>query len=486
MKNSNVRVRIAPSPTGYLHIGTARTALYNYLYAKATGGTYILRVEDTDLERSKKEFEISQLNDLKWLGLDYDEGPEKPKDCGPYRQSERLPIYKEFAEKLVASNNAYYCFCTDEELEKKRESAKEDNRDSHYDGTCKKFSLEEAREKLKRGEKGAVRFKAFDKDYSFFDSVRKEVSFPSGMVGDFVILRSNGLPVYNFCCVVDDYLMKITHVIRGEDHLSNTLRQLMIYEALKVTPPQFAHLSLLVGTDRQKLSKRHGATSASFYRESGYLPEAINNYLCLLGWSHPEEKNVFNVDELTSIFDLNRFIKSPALYDPQKLKWINGQHIQKLENQKIKEYLDQLLSKESKYFSESDEWRVKFAGMIKEKIELFSDAEKFIELVFNEGVDNSTDFQEVIGWETTPQIIKYLHQELQVFTDSVNFLDVKVVDAWSEKLNKEFKIKGKFLFKGLRAVLSGSAEGPDLKVLSTLIPLKIIKKRVSDLFSRLN
>ena len=307
----SVRVRFAPSPTGNLHIGNARACIYNYLFAKRMGGKLILRVEDTDLERSKKEYEDSMVSNMKWLGVTFDEGPENPGDYGPYRQSERKEIYQKHADQLLEEGKAFYCFCTDEELEQMREKAIAEGRDPIYDGTWRDFPLEEARERITAGAKAVIRFKVPAKDYELNDKVRGNVKFPQGMVGDFVIIRSNGMPTYNFCCVVDDALMKISHVIRGEDHLNNTVRQLMVYEAFGFTAPEFAHASLLIGEDRQKLSKRHGATSVVQYQEDCFLPQALSNYLCLLGWSHPDEKDVFTNEEVTELFDLNRFNKAP-------------------------------------------------------------------------------------------------------------------------------------------------------------------------------
>jgi glutamyl-tRNA synthetase len=288
-----VRVRFAPSPTGYLHIGGARTAMYNYLFAKAMGGKYILRIEDTDLERSKREFEDSQIGDLKWLGLVHDEGPDVGGEYGPYRQSERGHIYASWAQKLIDTEHAYYCFCSEEELTAKKELANLEKRAPHYDGKCRNLSLDEATSRLAAGEEAVIRFKAPRKAYVFNDHVRGRVVFPEGMVGDFVVMRANGVPVYNYAVVVDDASMKISHVIRAEEHLPNTLRQLMLYEAFNETPPEFAHVSLLIGEDRQKLSKRHGATSVNMYKDMNYLPDALLNYLLLLGWSHPEDKDVF-------------------------------------------------------------------------------------------------------------------------------------------------------------------------------------------------
>ena len=313
-----VRTRFAPGPTGHLHIGGARTALYNYLYARQHQGKFILRIEDTDKERCKKEFEKSQIEDLKWLGIDYDEGPDKGE--GLYRQSERLSIYQNFAQQLVEQNLAYYAFDSEEELQIMKERAMREKRPPHYQGPYKNMPYEEAMNMLASGKKGVIRFRTPQRNYTFHDKVRGRVVFKEGMVGDFILMRSSGMPVYNFCCMIDDWQMKITHVLRAEEHLSNTLRQLMLYEALKADPPQYAHLSLLVGEDRQKLSKRHGATSITAYRQQSYLPSTLINYLSLLGHSHPEGKDFFDKEELIKVFQLERLSKSPALFDPKKCK----------------------------------------------------------------------------------------------------------------------------------------------------------------------
>ena len=477
----SVRVRFAPSPTGYLHIGGARTCLYNYLYAKKMGGKLVVRVEDTDQERSSREFEESQMNDLKWLGIEWDEGPGKDGEFGPYRQSERMDIYQKYADQLLEEGKAFYCFCTDEELEQMREKAIAENRDPIYDGTWRDFPLEEARKKIEAGEKASIRFTAPLKDYTFTDQVRGEVTFPKGMVGDFVILRSNGMPTFNFCVVVDDLLMKITHVIRGEDHLNNMVRQLMVYEALGAETPEFAHVSLLIGNDRQKLSKRHGATSVSQYREQNYLPEAMNNYLTLLGWSHPEEVDIFTKEEITNIFGLERFSKSAALYDIEKLKWVNGQHLKKLPPELISNSLEKLDSsaiKES-FSSQTPEWKTEFTSLFLEKVQVLEDYVEFLKAIFNGAPSLEEDAKEVLSWETTP-VIKSLVQE-NLKSISGEYLSKEDLSSWMNTLKKEHKIKGKNLFMGLRVVLTGMCHGSDLTRLIPLTPVKVIQSRVEKL-----
>lgn len=470
------RVRFAPSPTGYLHIGGARTALYSYLYAKATNGTFVLRVEDTDLERSKREYEEDQINDLKWLGMTYTEGPDCPGDFGPYRQSERVEIYQKYAQEFIEKGMAYPCFLTDEELEQLTEQAKAEEKPFHiYHDKYRELSKEEAQKRIDAGEKYVIRFKNPRKEYTFNDLVRGDVTFPEDMVGDFVILRSNGMPVYNFCCVIDDHLMQMTHVIRADDHLNNTLRQLMVYEALGAELPLFAHVSLLVGEDRQKLSKRHGATSVTQYRQEGFLPEALTNYLCLLGWSHPDEADIFDINQLGEKFTLDRFSKSPALYDVQKLKHFNSEHIKRMDAQKFFELAEAELKEHAEYQKMDTPWRQKFCGFYQEKVTFVKDLADGLAMIFSTDIAPSEEYQEVMGWESTATIKAVLTEEVS----KVDALDEQVVAQWMDLLKKEHKIKGKNLFKGTRAVLTGQAEGPDLKTLLALTPLDIVKARLN-------
>jgi len=473
-----VRVRFAPSPTGYLHIGGARTALYSYLFAKARGGKYILRVEDTDLERSKREYEEAQIADLLWLGIEHDEGPDKGGEFGPYRQSERMQIYKDIAWDFVERGLAYPCFLTSDELEELTNKANEEKIAPHaYHGKYRDYDLAKAKERIESGEEHVIRFKNPGKKWTFTDLVRGEVTFPEDMVGDFVIIRSNGMPVYNFCCVVDDYKMGMTHVFRAEEHLNNTCRQLQIYEALGATPPEFAHVSLLVGEDRQKLSKRHGATSVTQYKEMGYLPKAVTNYLTLLGWSHPEEKDIFDVLELGDAFDYTRFSKSSAMYDIKKLNYFNEQWLRKLSDQEIASGFEHALGSESEFSSMTAQWKEKFAGLMKEKVQLFSDIKEFMPIFFDAGADEDEQYTEAISWETTPQVKEYLKSQVDAL--SSDFITEDQVGEWMNYLKKDLKIKGKPLFMGMRVCLTGRAHGPDLKTVVSLTPISIVKERLN-------
>jgi glutamyl-tRNA synthetase len=476
-----IRVRFAPSPTGNLHIGGARTALYNYIFAKAMDGKYILRIEDTDKERSTKEFEESQISDMAWLGLQHDEGPGIGGEFGPYHQSERMETYQKYADDLLAQGKAFYDFCSDEELELMATKNKEEGTPP-YTGKWKDSShWEEAKAKVAGGEKAPMRFLVPDEDVSFTDYVRGEVKFPKGMVGDFVIMRSNGMPTYNFCNVIDDHLHKISHVIRGEDHVNNTLRQVMVYNAIGASPPEFAHVSLLIGEDRQKLSKRHGATSVKQYREQGYLPEALANYLCLLGWSHPEEKDVFTISEISKkdIFTLTRFSKSHAVYDIEKLKYINGQHIKAMDIETLHVRANAFFDEKSFYHLQDKEWQKTFLSLYQEKIQLFPELNDGIKEILTEEVEKTDDLKDILSWETTPAIKSHISAELEKV--DTEFVNAETFTEWMNHCKKELKIKGKPLFMGLRGVLTGQNHGPDLKVLIPLTPVSIIKKRIENL-----
>ncbi len=326
--DGKVRVRFAPSPTGQLHIGNVRTALYNWLFARKTGGTFILRIEDTDVERSEGRYETQLLADLKWLGLDWDEGPDVGGPYPPYRQSDKMEVYRAYAEKLIQEQKAYYCFCSAEELERERQQALAEQKQPIYSGKCRRLDPSEVERRRAAGEQGAIRLKIPEHPIRFHDIVRGSVEFSNEVVSDPIIVRSSGMPVYNYVVVIDDADMKITHVIRGDDHISNTPKQVAVYEALGLPVPEFAHLSTILGPDGGRLSKRHGATSVSHFREMGVLPEALMNYLALLGWAPSGgDREIFPRDELVKEFSLERVTPSPATFDNEKLNWLNRQYI---------------------------------------------------------------------------------------------------------------------------------------------------------------
>ena len=328
---STIRVRIAPSPTGFLHIGTARTALFNYLFAKQQGGQFIIRIEDTDIERSKPEYEKNIFEGLRWLGIDADESPEVGGPFGPYRQSERIGIYRKYIEQLLAESEAFYCFHSEKELEDEKNNLLAAKRPPLH--LCEYRTMDPVEAATLKDVKSdyIIRFKTpAGRKIGFADLIRGELSFDSDLLGDFSIAKRPDIPLYNFAVVADDYEMRISHVIRGEDHIANTPKQILLAEALGFTQPVWAHLPLILGPDRSKLSKRHGATSVDEYREQGYLPEALVNFMALLGWNPGGEREIFSKEELIREFSLEKVQKSGAVFDVKKLDWINGEYIRRL------------------------------------------------------------------------------------------------------------------------------------------------------------
>jgi glutamyl-tRNA synthetase/nondiscriminating glutamyl-tRNA synthetase len=341
-----LRVRFAPSPTGQLHVGNARTALFNWLLARGAGGVFVLRIEDTDVERSTAESEAAIVRDLRWLGLDWDEGPDVGGPCGPYRQSERLHLYQSYATELLQAGAAYHCFCSKEKLDADRREALAAGRPARYAGTCRSLGAARAEARIAAGEHPAIRFRVPEnRDVVFTDAVRGEVRFHTDVIGDPVIVRADGTPAYNFAVVIDDALMAMTHVVRGEDHISNTPRQLLLYEALGFTPPTFAHLALVMGPDHTPLSKRHGATSVAEFRSKGYLPEALVNYLALIGWSprssgdtrEADDTELMPAAELARRFSLDKVGLSAGVFDEEKLAWVNRHYLKIADQGRIAE-----------------------------------------------------------------------------------------------------------------------------------------------------
>lgn len=323
-----VRVRYAPSPTGYLHIGGVRTILFNWLFARKHGGRFILRFEDTDPERSRDELIAPMLESIRWLGLDWDEGPDVGGPYGPYRQSQRLDLYRETLDRLLAAGKAYLCYCTPEELAAERERARAAGRPAVYSGRCRHLTPAERRRFEAEGRRPAVRLRVPEGgQVVVHDLVKGEVAFDVAQIGDFIIARADGMPVYNFAVVVDDHHMAISHVIRGDEHLSNTPKQLLVYRALGWEPPQFAHVPMILAPDRTKLSKRHGAVAVDEYRRQGFLPEAILNYVALLGWSPGDDREILSLDEMIRLFDFDRVSRTAAIYDVEKMAWMNGHYL---------------------------------------------------------------------------------------------------------------------------------------------------------------
>jgi len=464
MSGNQIRVRFAPSPTGSLHVGGARTALYNWLFARGRNGVFVLRIEDTDVARSSSQSEGGVIEDLKWLGIDWDEGPDCGGPYGPYRQSERKNIYRAFALKLLNRRKAYRCYCTEEELEAEKQRLLAQGKPPHYGGRCSRLSESETAELEKTGKPCSVRFSAPRKEYVLRDIVRGEVRFPAGVVGDFIVLRSDGMPTYNFSCVVDDHLMRISHVVRAEEHLSNTVRQLMLYEAFGLEPPKFAHLSIILNKERAKLSKRDGVTSVAEFRKIGYVPAAMTNYLALLGWSPGEDKEVMAVDELVRSFSLERAAKAAAVFDTAKLDWMNGHYLRSME-------LDELFRLSLPYFRETG---LRDAGEEKLRKILF---------VVKDGLAKLSDLRchvAVFEGETPelePQAAALLSQSpaRQVVSTAASLLEKSSVEspeeakAWLSLVGKETGTKGKDLYMPVRAALTGNLHGPELPLVIDIL-----------------
>lgn len=468
-----VRVRFAPSPTGTLHVGGARTALYNYLVARQSkDGTFVLRIEDTDTARSTRESEESMLADLKFLGLDWDEGPDKPGAVGPYRQSERIEIYKKVAQQLLDSGDAYPCFCTEEELDEKRKAAEAAGRPPQYDRTWRDADPAEVKKRMDAGEPYTVRFKvAPGRRVEIDDAVRGTVGWDAdATVGDFILLRSSGMPVYNFCVAVDDALMGITTVIRAEEHLTNTLRQCLILEALKYPPPKYAHCSLILGEDRSKLSKRHGATSVDQFKSEGFLPDAMLNYLALLGWNDGTEQEVFSRAELIKKFSLNRVVKSPSVFDMAKLRWVNGQHLRALSDEELVPLVEaQLvqagLAKEGA--GEEGKAFVLYATQVaKGSMELVNDATTIVGDVLTYPLAATLEAGEAESlvaeglWDMAREVVSAYEANEMPKGGEEDFQ--ALWKAWIKAVGKKMGKKGKQLFHPIRLALTGRMSGPDV------------------------
>lgn len=473
---NEVRVRFAPSPTGYLHVGGARSAFYNWLYAKKKNGKFILRIEDTDQARSTEEALRMQVSDLKWLGLDWDEGFDVGGPYGPYKQSERLDIYKKKAEELINKKLSYYCFCTDQELEAKKEQAQKEGRPPHYDGKCRHLDIEESKKRIAQGEKAAVRFHVnSEKEYSFTDLVRGEVKFPANMVGDFIILRSDGMPVYNFCCVVDDAMMKITHVLRAEEHLSNTLRQMMLYESFGVQKPLFGHMSIILGEDRQKLSKRHGATSCNEFKNKGYLPEALLNFMALLGWSSPNGDEIMSIPEIIKQFDLDRMIPSAAVFDQKKLNWVNATHLRALPPEELWNRLKVFLDENRITYIKDLDWQKHAVEILKSSMETLLDGVELFRLLDDSQFHILQEGHETLKWEGVRPVVQAWIEELKAhagerFTEA-DFNNIQ------NRVKEKSGQKGKTLFMPLRVCVIGKPHGTELKLLVPLLEKKSLLMR---------
>ena len=462
-----MRLRFAPSPTGQLHVGNARTALFNWLLAKGQGGTFILRIEDTDLERSSRESERAILEDLRWMGLDWGEGIDAGGDHGPYRQTERLHIYRAHAVELLARGAAYQCFCSPEQLEADRQASLAAGRPPKYVGRCREIPRDEARRRIENGEKAVIRFRVPDgsRDVVFDDLVRGEVRFSTEVIGDSVLVRSDGVPAYNYAVVIDDALMEITHVIRGEDHISNTPRQLLIYEAFGWKPPAFAHVSLVMGPDHSPLSKRHGATSVAEFRARGILPEALTNYLALIGWSPGADQELLPIDELAARFRLEHVGHSAGVFDVDKLAWVNRHYLKAAAPDRLARLALPYLQKAGWVSNPSPagltylETVVPMAAASVDRLEQIPARLGFL---FDYSAERALDNPAIAGEaREATAVIDALARELET---SPPLLDRDTFRALAKKVQQSSGAKGKALFHPIRLALTGEAEGIELDI----------------------
>ena len=455
-----MRVRFAPSPTGQLHVGNARTALFNWLLARGQQGTFILRIEDTDLERSTRESEQAILDDLRWMGLQWDEGVEVGGPYPPYRQTERMPSYADHANRLLTGGTAYYCFCSPETLDAHRKAQLAAGQPPKYAGTCRHLPADEAARRKAAGEAPVVRLKVPEgRRVTFNDVVRGAVTFHTDVIGDPVLVRSDGIPAYNFAVVIDDALMKVTHVIRGEDHISNTPRQILLYEAFGYPPPVFAHLSLVMGPDHAPLSKRHGATSVKEFREKGYLPEALVNYLALIGWSPGQNEELLPAAELARRFRLENVAHSAGVFDEDKLAWANRHYLKLCPPDRLSSLAERYLRERGQIVGELSvesrawlEWVLPNMAASVDRLPQLADR---VESVFRWRAPAIPDAEERI---VAPVLA-------EVLLDAPPLVDRETFRAAANRVKDRTGLKGKALFHPIRTILTGAQEGPELDLI---------------------
>jgi len=483
---NEVRVRYAPSPTGHLHIGNARTALFNYLFAKNQGGKFIIRIEDTDKKRNIAGGEESQLKYLRWLGIDWDESVDVGGEYGPYRQSERNDIYKKYYEELLEKGLAYKCYCTEEELEKEREEQISRGETPMYSGKHANLTVEEQKELEAKGLKASIRFRVpANKEYRFFDMVKGDISFESEGMGDFVIVKKDGTPTYNFAVAVDDHLMKISHVLRGEDHISNTPKQMMIYEAFGWEIPIFGHMTLIVNESRKKLSKRDESIIQFIeqYEELGYLPDALFNFISLLGWSPVGEEEVFTKNQLIEIFDATRLSKSPAVFDTQKLAWMNNQYIKQLEVEKLIPLALPHLVKAGKVpedmGNEEKERTNQLIALYQDQLNYGAEIVQLTELFFKVDISYDEEAKQVLEGEQVPEVLKAFQHEIKHADD----FTAETIKGLIKAVQKTSGQKGKNLFMPIRVATTGQTHGPDLPKSIAVLGKDTVLTRIKNIIS---
>ncbi len=454
-----VRVRFAPSPTGHLHIGGARTAIYNWAFARRHGGAFVLRIDDTDQERSTTENTEAILRAMRWLGLDWDEGPDRPGDVGPYYQSERYDLYAESLEVLKANGGAYPCFCTPDELTAKREAARVKGGFSGYDRTCRGIDPAAASSRIDAGEPHVWRVAVPQDrgDITIEDAIRGTVTWSGESVDDFILARTDGTPTYMFATVVDDWKMGMTHIIRGDDHLSNTPRQIMVFEALDAPVPIFAHMGLIHGPDGKRLSKRHGATSVEAYRDEGVLSAALLNYLSLLGWSLDDTTNVFDADTLTSRFDLSRVSSNPAVWDKEKLEWMNGVYIREMSDGEFVDAMLPWLESESLIAADAiparREWLEKLAPLVSERTKYFTEIVPMVRFLFADDLQiDETSRAKALSKEGSGRSLAAAVEKIE----ALDTFDVAHIESALREVPAEVAVKPKIAFQAVRVAVTGN------------------------------
>ena len=465
---SDVRVTIAPSPSGNLHVGTARTALFNYLYAKKVGGKFVLRIEDTDAERTSQAYIDNIFDSLKALGLNWDEGPDVGGPYGPYTQSERFDIYPKYVQILLEKGFAYECFCTPEELEAEKEEATKNKKAYVYSKKCEKLNDIEKDRLRAEGRKPAIRFSVEKATKAFHDSsiihfddlVKGDLHQDTNLIGDFVIMKSNGSPTYNFAVVIDDMLMKISHIIRGEDHISNTFKQILIYEALGAEVPRFGHLGMILAPDRSKLSKRHGATAVSEFVEKGYLTDALINFVALLGWAPSDGNEIKSVDEIAQDFRINEVSSSNSIFEYDKLNWMNSQYIKKLDINDLKERLKPFLTKYD-LSSMTDEQYTHMVEITRDPLTILSDITDAVSYFFGEDVEIDPEVQTtVLDTEVSQDVLKTFAEQAKDWEWTEESLHEKL-EAFGG-FYKEKGVKAKVTMWAIRAAVTGRTRGADM------------------------
>lgn len=484
--SSEVRVRYAPSPTGHLHIGNARTALFNYLFARNQNGKFIIRIEDTDQKRNIEGGEESQLRYLKWLGIEWDESIDVGGEYGPYRQSERTEIYQKYTEELLEKGLAYHCYCTSEELEKEREEQQANSQMPRYSGKCRNLTAEQRAELEAEGRDPSIRFRVpSNTEIKWNDIVKDEVSFESEGIGDFVIVKKDGTPTYNYAVAIDDYLMKMTHVLRGDDHISNTPKQILVYEALGWTPPVFGHMTLIVNENRRKLSKRDESIIQFIeqYKELGYLPEALFNFITMLGWSPVGEEEIFSKEQFIEIFDPARLSKSPALFDTSKLRWMNNQYMKQLDLDEVVALSVPHLVKAGKVEetrdAETEQWVRDLVALYQEQMSFGAEIVELTEMFFKKEIDYSEEAKAVLAEEQVPEVLKAFAEEIS----SLEEFSADEIKAATKAVQKATGQKGKKLFMPIRVATTGETHGPELPKAISLLGKETVLARLESIYS---